>query len=149
MCRIRNLINLPRLLLAQLVRAPHRCLRGQASYSGQPELFFSFMLSLRTCISCVFNCDDRLHDIWNSDIHLFHFHLPTPPPPPYRVYYPIRVKTYVRSTMTILREQLIPNSNAHNPRTSDRYDMQRDPHVSCYLKTYKIELFILKGIQKG
>ena len=50
--------------------------------------------------------------------------------------------------MTILREQLIPTSNAHKPRTSDRYDMQRDTHVSCYFKTYIIELFIFKGNSK-
>ena len=67
---------LPVGLLAQLVRALHRYLRGQGSNPGKPDFF---RLSFRNCISCVNNCEDLLYiyffipqfNIWISYIHNF------------------------------------------------------------------------------
>ena len=49
---------LPVGLLAQLVRALHRCRRGQGSNPSKPDFF---RLSFRNCISCVNNCEDLLY----------------------------------------------------------------------------------------
>ena len=49
---------LPVGLLAQLVRALHRYRRDQGSNLGKPDFFRLFF---RNCISCVNNCEDRLH----------------------------------------------------------------------------------------